>query len=158
MVQRLGLLTTLQVHKGCVNTICWNDSGNLILSGSDDQHLVITNGFSYKVEANCATSHKANIFSAKFLPYTSDLQIVSCSGDGVVLHTGKFLVLSLIRLTKWVCMSDLNRQQESCINQFLCHGGTTTYEVLTVPDSSNTFMSCGEDGTVRWFDLREKSQ
>lgn len=139
MVQRLGLLTTLQVHKGCVNTICWNDSGNLILSGSDDQHLVITNGFSYKVEANCATSHKANIFSAKFLPYTSDLQIVSCSGDGVVLHT------------------DLNRQQESCINQFLCHGGTTTYEVLTVPDSSNTFMSCGEDGTVRWFDLREKS-
>lgn len=93
MVQRLGLLTTLQVHKGCVNTICWNDSGSLILSGSDDQHLVITNGFSYKVEANCVTSHKANIFSAKFLPYTNDLQIVSCSGDGVVLHTGKFVVL-----------------------------------------------------------------
>ncbi|XP_066159238.1 DDB1- and CUL4-associated factor 6-like isoform X2 [Euwallacea fornicatus] len=139
LVQRLDLVKSLQGHKGCVNTICWNDSGSLILSGSDDQHLMITNGFTYKVEANYCTSHKANIFSAKFLPSTSDQQIVSCSGDGIVLHT------------------DLNRQQETYQNQFHCHGGTTTYEVLTVPDNSNTFMSCGEDGTVRWFDLREKS-
>ena len=32
-----------------VNTICWNDTGQLILSGSDDQHLVVVNPFSGKV-------------------------------------------------------------------------------------------------------------
>ncbi|XP_019761991.2 DDB1- and CUL4-associated factor 6 isoform X1 [Dendroctonus ponderosae] len=139
LVQRLGLTKNLQGHKGCVNTICWNDKGTLILSGSDDQHLMVTNGFNHKIEANYYTSHKANIFSAKFLPCTNDQQIVSCSGDGIVLHT------------------DLSRQQDTYHNQFLCHGGTTTYEVMTVPDNPHTFMSCGEDGTVRWFDLREKS-
>ncbi|XP_030764489.1 DDB1- and CUL4-associated factor 6-like [Sitophilus oryzae] len=139
LVQRLDLVKRLQVHKGCVNTICWNEKGNLLLSGSDDQHLVITNAFTYKVEANYCTSHRANIFSAKFLPCTNDQQIVSCSGVGIVLHT------------------DLNRPQDTYNNQFTCHGGTTTYEVMTIPDNPHTFMSCGEDGTVRWFDLRTKS-
>ncbi len=32
-----------------VNTICWNSSGDCILSGSDDQHLNITNAYSKKV-------------------------------------------------------------------------------------------------------------
>lgn len=91
-VQRLGLLKKLQIHQGCVNTICWNDTGEYILSGSDDQHLVITNGHNYKVLENYSTSHHANIFSAKFLPCTNDKQIVSCSGDGIIIHTGKFLL------------------------------------------------------------------
>ncbi|KAL3285003.1 hypothetical protein HHI36_019132 [Cryptolaemus montrouzieri] len=42
-LQRLGLLKRLPIHQGCVNTICWNDTGEYILSGSDDQHLIITN-------------------------------------------------------------------------------------------------------------------
>ncbi|GBP03395.1 DDB1- and CUL4-associated factor 6 [Eumeta japonica] len=33
----------------------------------------------------------------------------------------------------------------------------TTYEVLTVPTEPRSFMSCGEDGTVRLFDLRQIS-
>lgn len=32
-----------------VNTICWNDTGEYILSGSDDDKLVITNPYSRKV-------------------------------------------------------------------------------------------------------------
>lgn len=139
LVQRLGLLKSLPIHQGCVNTICWNDSGEYILSGSDDQNLVITNGHNYKVKANYCTSHHANIFSAKFLPCTNDMQIVSCSGDGIILHT------------------DLNRPQETYDNQFNCHAGTTTYEVITIPNDPHSFLSCGEDGTVRWFDLRTKS-
>ncbi|KAJ8977896.1 hypothetical protein NQ317_012397 [Molorchus minor] len=139
LVQRLGLLKSLPIHQGCVNTICWNETGEYILSGSDDQHLVITNGHNYKVKTNYCTSHHANIFSAKFLPCTNDNQIVSCSGDGIILHT------------------DLNRPQETYDNQFNCHAGTTTYEVITIPNDPNSFLSCGEDGTVRWFDLRSKS-
>lgn len=139
LIQRLGLLKSLPVHVGCVNTICWNDNGQYILSGSDDQHLVITNGYNYKVETNYCTSHHANIFSAKFLPCTNDKQIVSCSGDGIILHT------------------DLTRPEETYHNRFNCHAGATTYEVITIPNDPNSFLSCGEDGTVRWFDLRTKT-
>lgn len=92
LVQRLGLVKKLPIHQGCVNTLCWNDTGEYILSGSDDQHLIITHGHSYKILENYTTSHHANIFSAKFLPGTSDRQIISCSGDGIILHTGTELV------------------------------------------------------------------
>lgn len=92
LVQRLGLVKKLAIHQGCVNTICWNSTGEYLLSGSDDQHLVITNGHDYKVKEKYCTSHHANIFSAKFLPCTNDTQIVSCSGDGIILHTGQWYV------------------------------------------------------------------
>ncbi|CAH0547483.1 unnamed protein product [Brassicogethes aeneus] len=138
-VQRLGLLKRLPIHQGCVNTICWNDSGEYLLSGSDDQNLVITNGHTYEVKTKYTTSHHANIFSAKFLPCSGDKRIISCSGDGCILHT------------------DLDRPKDSYHDQLTCHGGTTTYEVVTIPNDPNTFFSCGEDGTVRWFDLRTKT-
>ncbi|KXJ05895.1 DDB1- and CUL4-associated factor 6, partial [Exaiptasia diaphana] len=38
-----------------------------------------------------------------------------------------------------------------------CHSGTA-YEVITTPGDPNTFLSCGEDGTVRVFDVRTKSK
>lgn len=50
---------------------------------------------------------------------------------------------------------DLTRSHDSMFN---CHVGTTTYEVITIPNDPFTFLSCGEDGTVRWFDLRVKSR
>lgn len=52
MIQRMSLLKRLKVHNGCVNSICWNGSGELILSGSDDQHLVLTNAHKYEVYIN----------------------------------------------------------------------------------------------------------
>ena len=29
--------------------------------------------------------------------------------------------------------------------------------MLSIPGDPNTFLSCGEDGTVRWYDLRMKT-
>ncbi|XP_011946483.1 PREDICTED: DDB1- and CUL4-associated factor 6 isoform X6 [Cercocebus atys] len=138
-IQRLKLEATLNVHDGCVNTICWNDTGEYILSGSDDTKLVISNPYSRKVLTTIRSGHRANIFSAKFLPCTNDKQIVSCSGDGVIFYT--------------------NVEQDAETNrqcQFTCHYGTT-YEIMTVPNDPYTFLSCGEDGTVRWFDTRIKT-
>nr|XP_051713089.1 DDB1- and CUL4-associated factor 6 isoform X1 [Oryctolagus cuniculus] len=138
-IQRLKLEATLNVHDGCVNTICWNDTGEYILSGSDDTKLVISNPYSRKVLTTIRSGHRANIFSAKFLPCTNDKQIVSCSGDGVIFYT--------------------NVEQDAESNrqcQFTCHYGTT-YEIMTVPNDPYTFLSCGEDGTVRWFDTRIKT-
>ncbi|KAM9565725.1 DDB1- and CUL4-associated factor 6 isoform 4-T4 [Guaruba guarouba] len=138
-IQRLKLEATLNVHDGCVNTICWNDTGEYILSGSDDTNLVISNPYSRKVLTTIRSGHRANIFSAKFLPCTNDKQIVSCSGDGVIFYT--------------------NVEQDAENNrqcQYTCHYGTT-YEIMTVPNDPYTFLSCGEDGTVRWFDTRIKT-
>ncbi|XP_020293047.1 DDB1- and CUL4-associated factor 6-like [Pseudomyrmex gracilis] len=139
LIQRMSLLKRLKVHNGCVNSICWNSSGELILSGSDDQHLVLTNAHNYEVLTDYKTSHRANIFSAKFLPNSGDHRIVSCSGDGIILYT------------------DLMRRTETFHNQFTCHTGTT-YEIATIPGEPHSFLSCGEDGTVRWFDLRVKDK
>ncbi|XP_058396112.1 DDB1- and CUL4-associated factor 6 isoform X4 [Diceros bicornis minor] len=138
-IQRLKLEATLNVHDGCVNTICWNETGEYILSGSDDTKLVISNPYSRKVLTTIRSGHRANIFSAKFLPCTNDKQIISCSGDGVIFYT--------------------NVEQDAETNrqcQFTCHYGTT-YEIMTVPNDPYTFLSCGEDGTVRWFDTRIKT-
>lgn len=52
---------------------------------------------------------------------------------------------------------DLTKFESSKTNLFTCHNGTA-YEIVTLPSEPNSFMSCGEDGTVRWFDIRTKSQ
>lgn len=137
-VQKLCLQVKLPVHSGCVNTICWNDAGTHILSGSDDQHLCITDGYKHEVVADIRTGHTANIFSAKFLPNSGDHLVVSCSGDGVIVY------------------SDVERPETSLHNLLSCHFGTA-YEIATVPNDPHSFLSCGEDGTVRWFDLRTKN-
>lgn len=103
------------------------------------------------------------------MPHTSGQEIVSCSGDGIIYytHTEK--------------SPEQNRQ---C--QFTCHYGTAyevqrrgdedlvsvpfnklppqlnafvfpSHQIMTVPNDPYTFLSCGEDGTVRWFDLRTKT-
>ncbi|RZF35874.1 hypothetical protein LSTR_LSTR015410 [Laodelphax striatellus] len=99
--------------------------------------LVISHAYNFKKLTDYKTSHRANIFSAKFLPNSGDRNIVSCSGDGIILFT------------------DLTRAADTHQNQFTCHTGTS-YDVATVAGEPHTFLSCGEDSTVRCFDLRRK--
>ncbi|KAI7698081.1 hypothetical protein SSS_06033 [Sarcoptes scabiei] len=120
-----------------VNTIAWNSNGQYILSGSDDLHLSITDAFTGDIKTNIRTGHTNNIFSAKFLPNTDDTKIVSCSGDGVIIHT------------------DLNRPDTTLKNIFKCHK-ESVYDIVTVPNDPNSFLTCSHDCTVRWYDLRVK--
>ncbi|CAC5403845.1 DCAF6 [Mytilus coruscus] len=150
-IQRLKLDSKVEAHTGCVNTLCWSSSGQNILSGSDDQHLVITDPFKRKVSAkylpftgDSQVSDKYLLFtgdsqvSDKYLPFTGDSQIISCSGDGKIYYT------------------KVGQDDQHDASLFDCHFGTT-YEVIVVPNEASTFLSCGEDGTVRWFDLRIKT-
>ena len=89
MLQRMSKLHSLEVHRGCVNTISWDEAGEYILSGSDDHRLIITEPYSKRIMVDVPTSHRANIFSAKFLPSSNTRKIVSCAGDGNILFTGK---------------------------------------------------------------------
>ncbi|XP_041744808.1 DDB1- and CUL4-associated factor 6 isoform X1 [Coregonus clupeaformis] len=135
-VQRLKLEATLDVHEGSINTVCWNDTGEYILSGSDDDKLVITNPYNRKVKASITSWHRSNIFSAKFMPQTNDRMIVSAAADGKIF------------LTNVERGSNLDP-----VLQYHCHNGAA-YEILTVPSDPHSFLSCGEDGTIRWFDVR----
>ncbi|WAR06910.1 DCAF6-like protein, partial [Mya arenaria] len=137
-IQRLQIERRLEVHSGCVNTICWNDRGTNILSGSDDLHLVVSNPYNGKIIHKIRSGHRQNIFSAKYLANGLDNETISCSGDGKIFYT------------------HLEREDLANAHMFDCHFGTT-YEVLVIPNEASTFLSCGEDGTVRFFDLREKS-
>lgn len=46
------------------------------------------------------------------------------------------------------------RASNENLSFFNCHNGKTAYEVIPIPTEPNSFMSCSEDGTVRFFDLR----
>lgn len=142
-LHRLKLMKKLPVHDGCVNTICWNKSGEYILSGSDDCNLCITkpaymfdDSKDYSVLHKVRTRHFGNIFSAQFIPNSADALVVSCSSEGpVILH-------------------DINGIDPSnSILSFNCHS-RTIFEVVTLPDNDNVFMSCSDDKTVRLFDMR----
>jgi WD and tetratricopeptide repeat-containing protein 1 len=78
-------------HRGCVNALSWSDDGLTLLSGSDDKRICIwasdpdslnnTAPHPMKLVETIATGHRANIFSAKYLPNTNTPTIVSCAGD-----------------------------------------------------------------------------
>lgn len=127
ITRRLCLDYSLNVHGGCVNTIWWNDRGTAILSGSDDQNLIVTDAFTQKVLTQVHSGHRENIFSAKFLPETNDRRVVSCSGDGVIFHTN------------FDRPSPTSHSTEGC---FTCHGSATAYEVRTIPHTPDLFLSC----------------
>jgi nuclear receptor interaction protein len=142
-LHRLNFMKKLPVHDGCVNTICWNKTGEYLLSGSDDCNLVITKPLNmfdsskdYTVLHKVPTRHLGNIFCAQFIPNSGDQQMVSCSSEGpVIVH-------------------DINATDPSeGILNFNCHA-STIHEVVTVPDDDKVFLSCGEDKTIRLFDMR----
>ncbi|CAF3944578.1 unnamed protein product [Rotaria sordida] len=141
ITRRLNIDYTLNIHRGCVNTIWWNELGTTILTGSDDQNLIVTDPFTRQILTKIHSGHRENIFSAKFLPETNDRQVVSCSGDGIVFHTN----------------FDRPNTSHSIEGCFTCHGPTTTYEVRIIPHTPNLFLSCADDCTVRLYDLRTKS-
>uniref|UniRef100_A0A8D8UKF9 DDB1- and CUL4-associated factor 6 n=1 Tax=Cacopsylla melanoneura TaxID=428564 RepID=A0A8D8UKF9_9HEMI len=145
MVQRLSILKKLPIHNGCVNCICWSQNGEYLLSGSDDHHLVVTNATKdFKTEVRYQTNHRANIFNARFLPNRSYTNVISCSGDGLITFSDLSYPIPPSYLP-------------SDTNSFSCHTGTV-YELTTIPQDPNTFLSAGEDYTVRCFDLRVKSK
>ncbi|XP_017870998.1 PREDICTED: DDB1- and CUL4-associated factor 6-like [Drosophila arizonae] len=153
-VQRLSLMKTLNVHSGCVNTVNWNASGTLFVSGSDDNYLVVTEAKRGRVVARTKTQHKRHIFSARFMPFTNDQAIVSCSGEGIVLHTEFLAPYGPGRTSEEVNIGESGRQASF----FDCHAFGSTYDVLPIPDTPRVFLSCGEDGTVRCIDLRVSSR
>ncbi|RKO92787.1 hypothetical protein BDK51DRAFT_51082 [Blyttiomyces helicus] len=152
LISRLTLSQILDSHTGCVNALSWNASGTLLISGSDDLHLGL---WSYRpgpseptrdgiqpptrLLARIPTGHRANIFSAKFMPNRGDSVVVCCAGD------------SEIRVVNLHLGTDDAKATLSRV--YRCHEDRAK-RICTLEHDPNVFLSCSEDGTVRQFDLR----
>lgn len=80
--------------------------------------------------------------------------ITQLDNDVFILENFNFKLYTLH--TTLFC-SDVNNTEVTRDNQILCHFGAV-YEVETIRTDPTCFLTCGEDGTVRWFDLRVQNK
>lgn len=133
----------LKGHTGCINTLNWSKDGRFLLSGSDDQCLIInkyTPGIenAFKKLPKIPTAHSNNIFDAKFNPFRDD-QIVSVAFDGRVCVVNDWHRL---------------KTNEPTI-QTLVASSSDSAKKLEFIDANSFLVAC-EDGNVVQFDLREE--
>lgn len=81
---RLDVLRKLDKHRGCVNSVCFNTYGDILVSGSDDRRVILWDWESGQVKLSFHSGHANNVFQAKFMPYSEDRSIVTCAADGQV--------------------------------------------------------------------------
>lgn len=136
-VGRLGLEAELLGHSGCVNCLEWNEKGDLLASGSDDQHAIVWDPFRHKALLSMHTGHTANVFTVKFLPHSGDRILITGAADSKV-H-----------------VHDLSVKET--IHMFGDHTNRVK-RIATAPMWPNTFWSAAEDGVIRQYDLRENSK
>ncbi|KAI8871317.1 WD40 repeat-like protein [Ramicandelaber brevisporus] len=112
-----------------------NGNGNSVNGGDELLSEV------YRID----TGHSANIFCARFMPYTSDRTVVSCARDGTIRVFDIEYASSADRL------NGIKTRHKS--NKVIgCHRSSVT---RVVPDDNPyTFLSTSEDGKVRQHDLR----
>lgn len=140
LVKRLQLVEpVLEKHKGCVNTVNWNEQGTLLVSGSDEGLICIWDYENHKLKFSFDSGHSANIFTTKFIPHSDSKMIVSCSADHLVK------VFNL----------DYSQNKAYELQNYSCHQ-MRVKKLSTDPENNYTFLSCSEDGTVRHFDIRTK--
>jgi WD40 repeat protein len=84
LVQRLHKEVVLEKHRGCVNTVTWNEAGTLIASGSDDTRCCIWDVQQRQLKFDFHTGHSSNIFNTHFMPCSDDAVIASCARDSQV--------------------------------------------------------------------------
>ncbi|KAJ6648158.1 WD and tetratricopeptide repeats protein 1, partial [Pseudolycoriella hygida] len=126
-IDRLELEAILEGHNGCVNCIEWSETGQLLASVSDDQHLMIWDPFKHRRLVDVSTPHHNNIFSVKFLPQSQDSKLATGAGDTNVY------------------IFDINKTTEPI---WSCHCHRSRIKRLTTaPENPHMLWSSAEDGT-----------
>lgn len=138
LVLRLGIQRKLNQHRGCVNTVSFNDHGDILISGSDDRMVLLWDWEAGKVELSFHSGHSNNVFQARFMPFTNDQTIVTCGADGEVR------------------LAEVRQSGEVSTSMLAQHDGRA-HKLAIEPGSSRVFYSCGEDGLVQRFDLRTRA-
>eukprot|EP00246_Nothoceros_aenigmaticus_P001171 TRINITY_DN1156_c0_g1_i2.p1 TRINITY_DN1156_c0_g1~~TRINITY_DN1156_c0_g1_i2.p1 ORF type:complete len:486 (+),score=59.71 TRINITY_DN1156_c0_g1_i2:283-1740(+) len=136
LVQRFQQFANLEFHDGCVNTVHFSPSGELLVSGSDDRYIVFWDWAAKTKRLHYDSGHESNVFQARIMPFSDDRQVVSCGADGQVRY------------------AEISESGKAVTKQLAKHR-ERVHKVAIEPGSPRTFFSCGEDGVVRHFDLRE---
>lgn len=161
-------------HTGCVNALAWSQSGDCLASGSDDTRVVLwrMGSSDYSPSAtdfdipesaprlNMAqaevieTGHRANIFSVKWAPNSSDKRLFTCAGDSEmrVFDLNRASSFTNERLSSKKEYRLWHEGQGACTHVLRCH--TSRAKRISTENSPDVFLSCAEDGEVRQTDLR----
>lgn len=84
VIQRLRREATLEGHEGCVNTVSFNGTGELLFSGSDDRQIIVWDWEAKQKKLAYDSGHHNNVFQARPMPFTHDRTVVTCAADGEV--------------------------------------------------------------------------
>ncbi|CAI5497198.1 unnamed protein product [Closterium sp. Naga37s-1] len=136
LVSRLELAARLEGHHGCVNTVSFTPCGDLLLSGSDDWSIVLWDWPRALQRLRWRSGHENNVFQARALPHTGNKTVVSCAADGQV-------------------RCSILREGGSVDTKRLARHRGRAHKLAVDPTTPHCFLSCGEDGIVRHFDLRQ---
>uniref|UniRef100_F6RCG7 Anaphase-promoting complex subunit 4 WD40 domain-containing protein n=1 Tax=Ciona intestinalis TaxID=7719 RepID=F6RCG7_CIOIN len=134
MLHRLQLEKELVGHSGCVNCLEWNESGSILVSGSDDTNIILWDPSTRTPIKTYASTHHGNIFSVKFLPKTNDHFVATGAADNHVF------------------VHDIERGEK--IHGHRCDGRVK--RLVVTPDHPNIIWSVSEDGAIRQFDMRQE--
>lgn len=138
LVKSIDLYTKLVGHEGCVNTVEFNSTGDILVSGSDDRQIMLWDWATKKLKFSYSSGHLDNVFQAKFVPFTDDRRIVTSAADGKV-RVGEMMEGGNIETKK------LGKHQGR------------VHKLAVEPGSPYILYSCGEDGLVQRYDLRSDS-
>ncbi|KFH67430.1 hypothetical protein MVEG_06162 [Podila verticillata NRRL 6337] len=142
-VKRLEEQSPLTGHQGCVNTIAWDETGEYLVSGSDDRYINIYRPMDIEpLVHRIRSGHRQNIFSAKFMTGSSASKIISCSAEGTTILTDVNRFIEKSHLDDWMPNPSFN-----------CHDDTT-YEVLPDLVDGHIFYDCSDDGKINRYDTR----
>ncbi|TFK43495.1 WD repeat-containing protein [Crucibulum laeve] len=141
-------------HKGCVNALSWARDGELLLTAGDDTTVRIwrmdstdiDQAYPFVCRSVVNTDHRANIFNAHMLPYSS--RIVTAAGDKQIRI---FDVGTAITTAPDGIETQYNPRQVG-VQILRCHEDRV--KRIVTEDSPDLFLSVGEDGLVRQHDLR----
>ncbi|THG11048.1 hypothetical protein TEA_023379 [Camellia sinensis var. sinensis] len=82
LVNQIDLYGKLNGHAGCINTVQFYSTGDLLVSGSDDRQVMFWNWAMKKLEFSYPSGHLDNIFQVRIMPFTDDRKTVTSSADG----------------------------------------------------------------------------
>ncbi|BAM80810.1 hypothetical protein, conserved [Cyanidioschyzon merolae strain 10D] len=180
---RLALCSVWDGHTGCVNALCWNDSGTLCLSGSDDTRIALWNlNYQHLNEDGELWLPNARSTTRRGPLEPNDYERYLAAEDepraapGVsperwrqrpllTFQTGHSANIFDVRFVPFTgdrvivsCAGDHEIRvcdlERRCIRTVCCHTGRVK-KLAVDPQNPQVILSCSEDGTVRQFDLRE---
>lgn len=128
----------LSKHKGCVNCLNFNRSGNILVSGSDDLRIILWDWPSRKIIQNFKSGHTLNIFQTKFVELNNgSASIVSSARDNTVRFSQ-------------IPPSGLTEIQPKKVYSH----SSAVHKIALNPSTPSEILSAGEDGCVFSCDLR----